>query len=79
MSLQLRWLPTKPTGQGMVSEKRVQQGTSERVRKIVLLAVGYGTLALVVRFAADCVPKIKYLNRILLEPIVKYLLKARDV
>lgn len=41
--------------------------------------MGYGTLALAVRFAADCVPKIKYLNRILLEPIVKYLIKAPDV
>lgn len=48
------------------------------VKKIILLAVGYGTIALTVHFAADYIPKIEYLNGILLEPIAKYFTKVCD-
>ena len=48
------------------------------VKKIVLLFVGYGAIALAVHFAADYIPKIEYLNGILLEPIAKYFTKVCD-
>lgn len=48
------------------------------VKKIVLLFIGYGTIALAVHFAADYIPKAEYLNGILLEPIAKYFTKVCD-
>ena len=46
------------------------------VKKICLLFVGYGAIALTVHLAADHIPKIEYLNGILLEPIAKYFTKV---
>ena len=46
------------------------------VKKIFLLFVGYGAIALTVQLAADHIPKIEYLNGILLEPIAKYFTKV---
>ena len=48
------------------------------VKKIALLFVGYGAIALSVHFAADYIPKMEYLNGILLEPIAKYFIKVCD-
>lgn len=48
------------------------------VKKIVLLFIGYGAIALAVHFAADYIPKAEYLNGILLEPIAKYFTKVCD-
>lgn len=48
------------------------------VKKIALLFVGYGAIALAVHFAADYIPKAEYLNGILLEPIAKYFTKVCD-
>lgn len=48
------------------------------VKKIFLLLVGYGAIALAVRFAADYIPKAEYLSGILLEPIAKYFTKVCD-
>ncbi len=48
------------------------------VKKITLLFVGYGAIALAVHFAADYIPKVEYLNGILLEPIAKYFTKVCD-
>lgn len=48
------------------------------VKKIFLLLVGYGAIALSVRFAADYIPKAEYLSGILLEPIAKYFTKVCD-
>ena len=48
------------------------------IKKNFLLFVGYGAIALAVHFAADYVPKIEYLNGILLEPIAKYFTKVCD-
>lgn len=48
------------------------------VKKIFLLFVGYGAIALAVRFAADVIPKAEYLSGILLEPIAKYFTKVCD-
>ncbi|WP_297981540.1 hypothetical protein [uncultured Oscillibacter sp.] len=48
------------------------------IKKIFLLLVGYGTIALAVHFAADYIPKVEYLSGILLEPIAKYFTKVCD-
>ncbi len=48
------------------------------VRKVILLLIGYGAIALAVHFAADAIPKAEYLSGILLEPIAKYFLKVCD-
>ncbi len=48
------------------------------IKKIVLLFVGYGAIALAVHFAADYIPKVEYLSGILLEPIAKYFTKVCD-
>ena len=48
------------------------------VKKIFLLFIGYGAIALAVHFAADYVPKAEYLSGILLEPIAKYFTKVCD-
>ena len=48
------------------------------VKKIFLLFIGYGAIALAVHFAADYIPKAEYLNGILLEPIAKYFTKVCD-
>ncbi len=48
------------------------------IRKILLLFVGYGAIALAARFAADYIPDMEYLSGILLEPIAKYFIKVCD-
>jgi len=48
------------------------------VKKVILLLIGYGAIALAVHFAADAIPKAEYLSGILLEPIAKYFLKICD-
>ncbi len=48
------------------------------VKKIFLLFVGYGAIALAAHFAADAIPKAEYLSGILLEPIAKYFTKVCD-
>ncbi|EOS64972.1 hypothetical protein [Oscillibacter sp. 1-3] len=48
------------------------------VKKILLLFVGYGAIALAARFVADYMPKAEYLSGILLEPIAKYFTKVCD-
>lgn len=48
------------------------------VKKIFLLFIGYGAIALAARFAADYIPKAEYLSGILLEPIAKYFTKVCD-
>lgn len=48
------------------------------IKKIILLFVGYGAIALAVYFAADYIPKVEYLSGILLEPIAKYFTKVCD-
>lgn len=48
------------------------------IKKIVLLFVGYGAIALAVHFAAGYIPKAEYLGGILLEPIAKYFTKVCD-
>lgn len=47
-------------------------------KKIFLLFVGYGAIALAAHFAADALPKAEYLSGILLEPIAKYFTKVCD-
>ena len=46
------------------------------VEKVILLLVGYGAVALAVRFAEDYIPKAEYLSGILLEPIARYFTKV---
>lgn len=48
------------------------------VKKVLLLLVGYGAIALAAHFAADVIPKAEYLSGILLEPIAKYFTKVCD-
>ena len=48
------------------------------VKKVFLLLVGYGAIALAAYFAADYIPKAEYLSGILLEPIAKYFAKVCD-
>lgn len=48
------------------------------VRKIFLLFIGYGAIALAAHFAADYIPDMEYLSGILLEPIAKYFIKVCD-
>ena len=48
------------------------------IKKITLLLLGYGAIALTAHFAADYIPKVEYLSGILLEPIAKYFTKICD-
>ena len=48
------------------------------IKKVSLLLVGYGAIALAAYFAADYIPKAEYLSGILLEPIAKYFAKVCD-
>ena len=48
------------------------------IKKIILLLIGYGSIALTVHFAADYIPNVEYLSGILLEPIAKYFTKVCD-
>ena len=48
------------------------------IKKIALLFIGYGAIALAAHFAADAIPKAEYLSGILLEPIAKYFTKVCD-
>jgi len=45
------------------------------IKKVALLLVGYGAIALTAHFAAGVIPEAEYLNGILLEPIAKYFTK----
>lgn len=66
------------TGYGSWKEGFSKELFWKGVKKIILLFVGYGAIALAVHFAAGYVPKIEYLNGILLEPIAKYFAKVCD-
>lgn len=46
------------------------------IKKIVLIFIGYGAIALTAHYAADYIPKVEYLNGILLDPIARYFTKV---